>query len=131
MSIEKIESASTEVTDENIADGIEEDEFGELYSRDGQRLFRLWEYNVTSYTIRNGTKIICDRAFKNCYYLRELTIPFSVTHIGDGAFYKCESLREVILPSSVTNIGNKAFEWCASLQELVIPSSVTGIGDGA
>ena len=120
---------STEVTDEDWSDAIR-DEYGVKYSRDGLRLLRAPE-GIGKYKIKNGTKVICNSAFKFCSFLRELVIPSSVTSIGDLAFNGCESLRELVLPSSVTSIGEAAFSNCSSLRKLVIPSSVTSIEECA
>ena len=117
---------STEVTDEDEANGIG-DEYGVLYSKDGFRLLTAPK-DIEIYKIKNGTKVVCDWAFCDCFSLQELVIPSSVTSIGNSAFW-CSSLQELVIPSSVTSIGNSAFLGCSSLQELVIPSSVTSIGD--
>ena len=120
---------STEITDEDMANAIE-DEYGVLYSVDGFRLLKVSK-DIERYKIKNGTKVLCDKVFGGCRSLRELVIPLSVISIGSFTFQNCTSLQELIIPSSVTSIGIAAFQNCTSLQELVIPSSVTSIGIGA
>ncbi len=44
------------------------------------------------YQIKDGTKVIADKAFYNCSELTAVTIPDSVTSIGNYAFYNCYSL---------------------------------------
>ena len=126
------ENLSTEVTDEDEANGIK-DEYGVLYSPDGKRLLK-GNYDIRSYTIKEGTKVICDSAFDfkfRCSSLQSIVIPDSVTKIGNKAFIGCHSLQNIVIPESVTKIGNKAFISCHSLQNIVIPESVTKIGDEA
>ena len=96
------------------------DEFGVKYSKDGKKLLRNTNWHLTSYTIRQGTRSICDGAFFFVRSLQSVTIPDSVTSIGDSAFSSCESLQSVTIPDSVTSIGYSAFSWCLSLQSIFI-----------
>src|SRR5207248_5062301 len=77
-------------------------------------------------------------AFKNCFGLRNVTIPNSVTNIGGYAFNNLSfnfppqpglGLTSVTIPNSVTSIGNGAFGG-TSLTNVMIPSSVKNIGEG-
>ena len=126
----EIEIISTEVTEEDKKDAWT-DEFGVRYSKDGKKLLESTDQCLTNYTIRQGTRSICDSAFWNSLSLHSVTIPDSVTSIGDEAFSWCESLQSVTIPDSVTSIGGSAFEGCYSLQSVTIPDSVTSIGGGA
>ena len=127
-----IEDLSTKATDEELREAFV-DEWGMKYSKDGRRLLKApYELNGT-YSIRKGTKIICDWAFGwskfiGCRALTSLVIPDSVTNIGDYAFSGCRSLTSLVIPDSVTNIGDYAFEGCGSLSSLVLPEGVTSIG---
>ena len=124
------ESLSTEVTDEDIENGII-DKFGVVYSKDGKRLVSGEKCDCKTYTINKGIKVICDRAFFCCKSLQSIVIPNSVTSIGDCAFWGCHSLQSIVIPESVTSIRDWAFNDCDSLQSIVIPNSVTSIGDWA
>ena len=101
------------------------------YSKDGRKLLKAPGELSGAYSVKEGTRIICDCAFFGCDSLSEIVIPSSVTSIGDDAFSRCHSLSEIVIPSSVTSIGDHAFSGCDSLSEIVIPSSVTSIGDYA
>lgn len=70
-------------------------------------------------------------AFFDCYSLKGINIPDSVTSIGETAFGNCYSLTSINIPNSVTSIGFNAFYWCYSLTSITIPDSVTSIGDYA
>ena len=124
------EDLSTETTEEELKEAIV-DGRGVEYSKDGRKLLRVPRDLSGAYSVKEGTRIICDRAFWYCHSLSEIVIPSSVTSIGDWAFYDCRSLSEIVIPSSVTSIGDWAFSGCDSLSEIVIPSSVTSIGDRA
>ena len=111
------EVLSTEVTDEDLAEGVE-DEFGVIYSKDGKRLLEGNKI-LTEYTVRKGTRVICDYAFLGCNSLTSLTFPSSLQSIGDCAFSDCSSLRFLTLPSSLQSIGGGAFTGCTSLRSVI------------
>ena len=120
----EIEIISTEVTVEDKMNAWT-DEFGVRYSKDGKKLLESTDHGLKNYTIRQGTRSICDWAFKLCSSLQSVTIPDSVTSIGDEAFNNCKSLQSVTIPDSVTSIGRSVFSSCSSLQSVTIPESVT------
>ena len=126
------EDLSTKATDEELKKAIT-DEFGVKYSKDGRKLLKATqELNLNgTYSIRKGTKVVCDRAFFDCRFLSNIVITDSVNCIGDGAFDNCSSLCSVVISDSVTSIGNNAFSGCSSLCSVVIPNGVTRIGDCA
>lgn len=124
------EELSTEVTEEEIENGIK-DEFGVVYSRNDKRLLKCENQDITEYEIKEGTKVICDWAFWGCKSLKQITIPDSVTCICNSVFSQCESLQQIAIPDSVTNIGESAFRECKSLQQIIIPDSVKSIGGEA
>ena len=124
------EVLSTEVTEEDIKNGIR-DERGVTYSKDGKRLLKAKEKLSGHYMIKEGTKVICDRAFCGCKSLASINIPHSVTSIGSWAFYGCESLTSINIPDTVTSIRDRAFSGCKSLTCINIPDNVTSIGDWA
>ena len=123
------EVLSTEVTGEDLAEGVK-DEYGVLYSKDGKRLLK-GNVELKEYTVRKGTRVICDSAFWNCSSLTSLTLPSSLQSIGDRAFWNCSSLTSLTLPSSLQSIGDSAFWGCKSLSSLTLPSSLQSIGDRA
>ena len=121
---------STEITKEELKEAFV-DEWGVKYSKDGRKLLGVPETLSGSYSVKEGTRIICNHAFWHCNSLSDIVIPSSVTSIGDRAFHWCLSLSDFVIPASVTSIGDWAFEHCRSLSEIVIPASVTSIGDWA
>ena len=125
-----VQELSTVATDEELNEAIT-DEFGVKYSKDGRKLLKAPQNLDGTYSVKKGTKIICDMAFYDYSSLSSLVIPDSVIIIGFGAFEGCSSLRSLVIPDSVTSIGNRAFWWCGSLESLVIPDRVINIGDMA
>ena len=126
-----IEDLSTKATDEELKEALV-DEWGVKYSKDGRKLLKTPQKLDGTYSVRKGTKIICDEAFRwskliGCRSLTSLVIPDSVTSIGDRAFWDCCSLSSVVIPDSVTSIGDKAFYRCSSLSSVVIPESVVNL----
>ena len=125
-----IEDLSTKATDEERKEALV-DEWGVKYSKDGRKLLKApYELNGT-YSIKEGTQIICDSAFDHCSALRSVVIPDGVTFIGDYAFMDCSSLSRLVIPESVTSIGDGAFSFCESLTSIIIPDGVTSIGADA
>ena len=120
------EDLSTETTKEELNEAFV-DEWGVKYSKDGRKLLKVPGVLNGAYSVKEGTRIICDRAFLGCGSLSEIVIPSSVTSIGDLEFYGCGSLSEIVIPSSVTSIGYKAFCGCSSLKYISIPKSVIGL----
>ena len=107
---------------------------------------------ITSCTINENTKFICDWAFLNCNSLTNITIPDNVTIgdyaftncscltsvtigkgaiIGHSAFSDCNSLVSITIPDGGISIGNYAFSHCDLLTSVTIGKGVTNIGDRA
>ena len=124
------EDFSTEKTKEELKEAFV-DGRGVKYSKDGRKLLKAPGELSGAYSVKEGTRVMCDGAFYFCRSLSEIVIPSSVTSIGDCAFSDCSSLSEIVIPSSVTSIGDCAFSGCSSLSKIVIPSSVIKIGNGA
>ena len=117
------EDLSTETTNDELKEAFV-DEWGVKYSKDGRKLLRVPGKLSGAYSVKEGTRIICDSAFFFCSSLSEIVIPSSVTSIGDSAFEGCRSLTEVVIPNSVVCInGNPFFDWNGKL-ECLSPSFV-------
>ncbi len=121
------EDLSTTSTKEEFKEALV-DEWGVKYSKDGRKLLEVPRELSGAYSVKEGTRIICDNAFTWCRSLSDIVIPDSVTSIGFGAFFNCSSLSNIVIPDSVTSIGGAAFFTCGSLSSIVIPDSVTSIG---
>ena len=129
------EDLSTKATEEELKEAFV-DEFGVKYSKDGRKLLKAPQGLNGTYSIRKGTKIVCDEAFRwskfiGCDSLTDIVILDRVTRIAEFEFCCCESLTDIVLPEGVTSIGDRAFHNCSALSSIVIPDSVTSIGESA
>ena len=111
------EDLSTETTEEELNE-VFVDEWGVEYSKDGRKLLKVLPGKLSgAYSVKEGTRIICDRAFLWCDSLSEIVIPSSVTSIGDRAFSRCFSLKYISIPKSVIGLnGNPFDEWYGKLE---------------
>ena len=110
------EDLSTETTEEELKEAFI-GEWGVKYSKDGRKLLEAPQELYFTYSIRKGTKVVCDRAFCCCYTLSEIVIPSSVTSIGDLAFSSCNLLKCISIPKSVICLnGNPFAEWNGKLE---------------
>ena len=128
--LQTIEDISTEVTEDEWNEAFI-DEKGVKYSKDGRKLLKAPQELKGCYSIKEGIRIICDRAFDWCCSLSNIVIPASVTKIGDSVFSSCSSLSNIVIPASVTRIGDSVFSSCSSLSSIVISDGITSIGDSA
>ena len=148
------ENLSTEVTKEDLANAWT-DEFGVKYSADRKRLLKAPRL-LHQYSVRKGTKVICDKAFLDSFKNDDssIIIPDGVQKIGKQAFCDCTGLDDIVIPDSVVEIGKSAFEdcqyltsitlsqnlmriceyafkYCIRLPFITLPNNVKKIGDGA
>ena len=108
---------STEATNAELNEAIT-DAFGAKYSKDGRKLLKVPQKLDGTFSIKEGTKIICNMAFGDCRSLCSVVIPDGVTSIWDYAFDGCSSLTDIVIPDSVTSIGDHAFANCSFLYDL-------------
>ena len=148
------ENLSTEVTEEDLANAWT-DEYGVKYSADKKRLLKAPRL-LHRYSIRQGTKVICDQAFiysftyddssiiipdgveiigkqsfKSCTGLDNVALPSSVKTIGFYAFESCQYLKSINLSYGLKRIDESAFNDCIRLENIIIPNSVVSIGSRA
>ena len=110
------EDLSTETTEEELKEAIV-DGRGVKYSKDGRKLLKAPGELSGAYSVKEGTRIICDCAFFGCDSLSEIVIPSSVTSIGDYAFSGCSSLKYISIPKSVIGLnGNPFVKWKGNLE---------------
>ena len=110
------EDLSTKPTEEELKEAFV-DEWGVKYSKDGRKLLKVSGKLSGAYSVKEGTRIICDSAFYFCDSPSEIVIPSSVTSIGDSAFSFCSSLKYISIPKSVICLnGNPFAAWDGKLE---------------
>lgn len=86
-------------------------------------------FKETKVTIKDGTVALANHVFCPVvegaypYFIRNITIPNSVTYIGEMAFHGAE-FTSLTIPDSVTDIGAYAFSDCYKLTKLTISKNL-------
>jgi hypothetical protein len=89
--------------------------------------------NIKGLTLSSGLTKIGARAFRDCRFTDELTIPATVKNIGNEAFLYCTTLQKVSFEADteLTELPNGAFQSCSSLGSIELPEGLTTIGVSA
>ena len=90
-----------------------------------------YRLDIKKVNVLSGITNIANRAFYECYSLKNATIPDTVTVIGSNAFFGCIGLIDVYLDENITEIKANAFSNCTSLREISLPSNLTTLEQGA
>ena len=117
------EDLSTEITKEELKEAFV-DEWGVKYSKDGRKLLKAPVDLSGAYSVKEGTRIICDNAFSWCSSLSKIVIPSGVTSIGNRAFSFCSSLKYISIPKSVIGLNGNPFVECKGKLECLSPNFV-------
>ena len=105
------------VTEEDLEESIKDHE-GVLYSKDGKRLLKGCDLHKLA--VKEGTEVICDDAFDNCYPVEIVNFPNSLKYIGDRAFQGTFP-DKIAFPDGLLGIGEYAFHFTrGNAKELVI-----------
>ena len=74
-----------------------------------------------------------ENTFKNCSWLKEIYLPYSIIEIGKASFAGCLNLEYVHTQglTSLQTIGEEAFNMCINLKEFQIPDSIQTLGGSA
>jgi len=95
-------------------------EDGVLYNKEKTVLIRYPSKRKTErFVIPDSVKMIANRAFEECSYLKEVIIPDGVQEINGHVFYGCSDLSRIFLPKSVSEINS--LRW-VKLEEILVDS---------
>ena len=104
---------------------------GVIFSKDGKRLLCFpCALPAASYTVPEGTEVIGDGAFMDCWNLTEVTLPATVTALEHWAFHACSSMEQLRFAEGLQVIGAEALSGTAAAS-FVLPDGVTTLEDGA
>ena len=62
--------------------------------------------------------VIEDNAFRNCKYVKSITVSGDVKSIGKNAFYDCTALKDLTIGKAVKKIDTNAVTGCVSLENI-------------
>lgn len=85
---------------------------------------------LANYTVKEGTKTICDYVFAGCSRISSIAFPDGLTTVGNYAFYNCTRLETVANTESLTAVGDYAFCDCSSLKSITTDNLIF-IGENA
>ncbi|MBQ7968425.1 MAG: leucine-rich repeat domain-containing protein [Clostridia bacterium] len=89
----------------------------------GNYLIYIKDENMTSCTVRAGTKTIADGAFVANHNLQHIILPEGLLSIGDSAFFWSTYLKSIYIPKSVTKIDRNAFCECNAMESVLYSGS--------
>ena len=88
-------------------------------------------YNLKSVTIPDTVTHISRFAFAHCTALETVNMPKSLYSIEQYAFFNCPKLKGINLPENLAVIEQRAFSGCKSITEITIPKACTNVGEYA
>lgn len=95
-------------------------------------LLKEYKGNSKDIVIPNGVKIIGDHAFmcRNGNTIESVVMPDTVVEVRDKAFHECYNLRNIVFPKNLEVVGACAFCGLA-ISHLVLPEKLRKVGWGA
>lgn len=81
---------------------------------------------LREFTIPDSVTEIGTRAFSQCCF-ESVTLSKNITEIPDYCFTGCSALRDITIQGTITQIGFGAFSFCSSLTAFEIPETITEI----
>lgn len=88
----------------------------------GEQAFEMTA--IEKVELPRSLRIIRAGCFKECRFLRSVSIHEGLLTIEEGAFSNCTNLSEVKFPDSLMSIGERAFAGCTSLKKVVLPEGL-------
>lgn len=83
--------------------------------------------NLSGVTIPATVTRIEDYAFQSCNFLRTVSLPESLVHIGQGAFSGCGILQSIVIPTRIRELYSYTFRYCYALESVTFPDSLQKI----
>lgn len=105
---------------------------GALYI--GNHLIETNDNLSETYSIKNGTITIGEKAFDNRKNLKSVTLPDSVKYICEYAFDRCPALTNIVMSKNIRRIDSYAFGYMGNspyLQKIDLPNHAIDIASTA
>lgn len=126
----------TIVTQQDLDEGVWDDEHKGLYSKDGKRFLRyerpqnLMGADPDTFQLKTGVEIICEKAFSEYYSpLTSFEIPDSVVAIGTEAFQqmKLPQRGSITITKGIKYVGYNIFGSTHGILDVVFEEGITDI----
>ncbi len=89
-------------------------------------------WSLTDVILNNTKEVVIDKkAFYDCMYLNNITLPYNLTKIGESAFEDCKVMLKSVVINSKAVIEARAFYGCLHLNNVTLGSDVVSIGENA
>lgn len=88
-------------------------------------------FNLKSVTIPDTVTHISRFAFAHCTALENVNMPKNLYSIEQYAFFNCPKLKGINLPENLAVIEQRAFSGCKSITQVEIPKSCQSVGEYA
>lgn len=82
---------------------------GGYYSEDGTRFLYLKD-GVESYSVKEGTLVLCDESFKENSKIKEVKLPSTIAKIGNEAFANCTISKIIMHGDIIPILGSNTFK---------------------
>ena len=106
----------------------------EVVIKDGVRIIGekafLGNERIKKVVIPASVKKIYALAFRRCPKLKDIRLTSGLESISSNAFAECTSLKEISIPDSVTRFYNEVFYGCESLKEVILPDNIIDLYGG-
>ena len=83
----------------------------------------VYRCSVTKIEIGNEVRLSYNSAFYNCFKLKSITLPNTITELGLYTFNACISIKHITVPSAVTSLVSSFIYDCFSLETLSFPKN--------
>lgn len=103
--------------------------FDNFLIEDGELVRYTQKINETDVIVPDSVIEIKAGAFKDCFWIRSVTLPKGVMMIGEEAFADCKNLHSIYLPKSMIFIDVAAFENCIRLKSITLPKGINIISE--
>ena len=91
--------------------------------------YEAFAYNtaIEEITVSEGIEYVDSCAFWNCFNLKKVILPDSVTGIGEMTFGNCKELTDISIPNGVDTLKYAVFYGCINLESVYLSDTIKTI----